>query len=375
MQIGKDLIKALKQIETEKGLPIEIIVSSLEAAMASAYKKYKNGGQVVEVHIDNASGEISIEEKYHIVEEITNPDCEWTLEQARSGGNEIIGIGDYAYVEVNPENFGRIAAQTARQVIIQRLKDAERQIILNEFADHEGDMVVGTIFKAEGDQILVRVNDRTEAFMPKEERISEEAYYPGERMKFLLLQVKKTTRGPRIIVSRTHPSLLKRLLELEIPEIAEGTVEIKNIVREAGARAKVAVRSLDMNVDPVGACVGNAGARIKSISDELGGERIDVIIWSDEAMQFVRNALSPAKVAKIEPVLEQEKSLRVFVKQDQLSLAIGKAGQNVRLAARLTGWKIDIKVLEPERLPTLQDLFDDIKKTTGESLWQDLPKD
>ncbi|MDR3165266.1 MAG: transcription termination factor NusA [Synergistaceae bacterium] len=374
MQIGKDLIKALKQIEVEKGLPTEIIVSSLEAAMASAYKKYKNGAQVVEVHIDNASGEILIEEKYHIVEEVANPDCEWTIEQARRNGNEIIDIGDYAYVEVNPENFGRIAAQTARQVIIQRLKDAERQIILNEFADHEGDMVVGTIFKAEGDYVLVRINDRTEAFLPKEERIAGEIYSPGDRKKFLLLQVKKTTRGPRIIVSRTHPSLLKRLLELEVPEIAEGTVEIKNIVREAGARAKVAVRSLDMNVDPVGACVGNAGARIKSISDELGGERIDVIIWSDETMQFVRNALSPAKVTKMEPVLEQDKSLRIYVKQDQLSLAIGKAGQNVRLAARLTGWKIDIKVIEPERLPTLQDLFDDIKKTTGESLWQDLPK-
>jgi N utilization substance protein A len=368
------LIKALKQIEVEKGLPTEIIVSSLEAAMASAYKKYKNGAQVVEVHIDNASGEILIEEKYHIVEEVANPDCEWTIEQARRNGNEIIDIGDYAYVEVNPENFGRIAAQTARQVIIQRLKDAERQIILNEFADHEGDMVVGTIFKAEGDYVLVRINDRTEAFLPKEERIAGEIYSPGDRKKFLLLQVKKTTRGPRIIVSRTHPSLLKRLLELEVPEIAEGTVEIKNIVREAGARAKVAVRSLDMNVDPVGACVGNAGARIKSISDELGGERIDVIIWSDETMQFVRNALSPAKVTKMEPVLEQDKSLRIYVKQDQLSLAIGKAGQNVRLAARLTGWKIDIKVIEPERLPTLQDLFDDIKKTTGESLWQDLPK-
>jgi N utilization substance protein A len=375
LQIGKDLIKALKQIEVEKGLPAEIIISSLEAAMASAYKKYKNGGQVVEVHINNASGEILIEEKYHIVEEVTNPDCEWTLEQARENGNEMIETGAYAYVEVNPENFGRIAAQTARQVIIQRLKDAERQIILNEFADHEGDMVVGTIFKAEGDQILVRLNDRTEAYLPKEERITGETHSPGERKKFLLLQVKKTTRGPRIIVSRTHPSLLKRLLELEVPEIAEGTVEIKNIVREAGARAKVAVRSLDMNVDPVGACVGEAGKRIKSISDELGGERIDVIIWNDEAMQFVRNALSPAKVTRIEPVLEQDKSLRVFVKQDQLSLAIGKAGQNVRLAARLTGWKIDRKVIEPERLPTLQDLFDDIKKTTGESLWQDLPKD
>ena len=375
MQLGKDFIKALKQIETEKGLPMDIIASSLEAAMASAYKKYKNGNQVVEVHLDLSSGEITLAEKYGIVEEVTNPDSELTLIQAKEQGFGDLEVGDFAYVEINPENFGRIAAQTARQVIIQRLKDAERQIIFNEFADHIGDMVLGSIFKAEGDQILVRVNDRTDALMPKEERISSEAYLPGERKKFLLLDVRKTTRGPRIIVSRTHPGLLKRLMELEVPEISEGTVEIKSIVREAGARAKVAVRSLDMNVDPVGACVGNGGARIKSISDELGGERIDVIIWNDDPMQFARNALSPARVAKIEPVLEQEHALRVFVRQDQLSLAIGKAGQNVRLAARLTGWKIDIKVIEPERLPTLHDLFDDIIKSTGESLWEDLPEE
>ncbi|MDR2780782.1 MAG: transcription termination factor NusA [Synergistaceae bacterium] len=375
MQLGKDFIKAFKQIEAEKGLPIEIITSSLEAAMASAYKKYKSGNHVVEVHINLTNGEISLAEKYHIVDEVAAADSEWTLEQAREEGFGDVETGDYVYVEVNPEHFGRIAAQTARQVIIQRLKDAERQIIFNEFADHIGDMVLGTIFKTEGDQILVRVNDRTDALLPREERMSGEPYPPGERKKFLLLDVRKTTRGPRIIVSRTHPGLLKRLLELEVPEISEGTVEIKSIVREAGARAKVAVRSLDMNVDPVGACVGNGGARIKSISDELGGERIDVIIWNDDAMQFVRNALSPAKTAKIEPILEQEHSLRVYVRQDQLSLAIGKAGQNVRLAARLTGWKIDIKVIEPERLPTLHDLFEDIIKNTGESLWEDLPKD
>jgi N utilization substance protein A len=374
MQLGKDFIKALKQIETEKGLPIEIIASSLEAAMASDYKKYKNGNHVVEVHINLTNGEISLAEKYSIVDEVASADSEWTPKQARDSGYGDLEVGDFAYVEVNPENFGRIAAQTARQVIIQRLKDAERQIIFNEFADHIGDMVLGSIFKAEGDQVLVRINDRTDALLPKEERISSEEYSPGERKKFLLLDVRKTTRGPRIIVSRTHPGLLKKLLELEVPEISEGTVEIKSIVREAGARAKVAVRSLDMNVDPVGACVGNGGARIKSISDELGGERIDVIIWNDDEVQFVRNALSPAKVTKIEPVLEQEHSLRVYVRQDQLSLAIGKAGQNVRLAARLTGWKIDIKVIEPERLPTLHDLFDDIIKNTGESLWEDLPK-
>lgn len=374
MQLGKDFVKALRQIETEKGLPVEIIASSLEAAMVSAYKKYKNGNHDVEVHVNIATGEIALCELYRIVETVENADAEWTLAQAKKHGYKDLEIGDIVHIEVLPENFGRIAAQTARQVIIQRLKDAERQIIFDEFADHIGDLVVGTIFKAEGDQILVRVNDRTDALLPREERISTEQYLPGERKKFLLLDVRKTTRGPRIVVSRTHPSLLKRLLELEVPEIAEGTVEIRSIVREAGTRAKIAVASLDINVDPVGACVGNGGTRIKSISEELGGERIDVIIWNNDPMQFVRNSLSPAKVAKIEPVLEQEHALRVYVRQDQLSLAIGKAGQNVRLAARLTGWKIDIKVIEPERLPTMQDLFEDIIKESGESLWEDLPK-
>ncbi len=374
MQLGKDFARALKQIEAEKGLPADIIASSLEAAMVSAYKKYKNGNQDVEVHVNMTSGEIVLCELYHIVEEAANPDAEWTQEQAARLGYKDLEIGDVVHVEMLPENFGRIAAQTARQVIIQRLKDAERQVIFDEFADHIGDLVVGTIFKAEGDQILVRVNDRTDALLPREERISSEKYLPGERKKFLLLDVRKTTRGPRIVVSRTHPGLLKRLLELEVPEIHEGTVEIRAIVREAGTRAKIAVASLDVNVDPVGACVGNAGARIKSISEELGGERIDVIVWSNDPVQFVRNALSPAKVTKVEPVLEQEHSLRVYVRQDQLSLAIGKAGQNVRLAARLTGWKIDIKVIEPERLPTMQDLFEDIIKVSGDGLWEDLPK-
>jgi N utilization substance protein A len=199
--------------------------------------------------------------------------------------------------------------------------------------------------------------------LPREERINGETYELGSRMKFYLLDVRQTTRGPRIVVSRTHPGLLRRLMELEIPEIRDGVVEIHGIVREAGARAKVAVTTLDPNVDPVGACVGNGGSRIKTISNELNGEKIDVVIWSDDPLQYIRNTLSPAKVVRVEPVLEQEKSAKVFARPDQLSLAIGKAGQNVRLAARLTGWKVDINPLEaPEKdsMPTLQDLFEDI---------------
>nr|HPR90589.1 transcription termination factor NusA [Synergistaceae bacterium] len=215
------------------------------------------------------------------------------------------------------------------------------------------------------DQVLIRLNDRTEAILPREERIVSEKYIPGERMKLYLLDVRQTTRGPRIVVSRTHPGLLRKLLELEVPEIREGVIDIKNIVREAGARAKIAVQTLDVNVDPVGACVGNNGARIKSISKELCGEKVDVIVWSSDPLQYVRNALSPAKIVKIEPILEQEKAVTVYARPDQLSLAIGKAGQNVRLAARLTGWKIDINALEPERMPTLHDIFQDIIEEEG----------
>ena len=374
MQLGRDFIRALRQIESEKGLSEEVISASLEAALVSAYKKFKGGNQTVEVFIDFENGEISLCEVRQVVETIENPDQEITLPEAASMGFQDVEQGDVIRIEVFPENFGRIAAQTARQVIIQRLKDAERQVIFEEFADRIGDLVNGSIFKTEGDQILVRVNERTEAILPREERIVGESYRPGDRLKFFLLDVRQTTRGPRIVVSRTHPGLLRRLLELEVPEIQEGTIEIRNIVREAGARAKVAVASLDANVDPVGACVGSRGSRIKSISGELGGERIDVIVWNSDPLTYVRNALSPAKIAKIEPVLEQEKALRVFVRPDQLSLSIGKAGQNVRLAARVTGWKIDIKVLEPERLPTLKDLFEDIITETGDSLWEDRKK-
>jgi N utilization substance protein A len=376
MQLGRDFARALIQIEQDKGLSSEIIIASLEAALVSAYRKHKGGNQNVEVILDKDLGEITIYEVREVVDEVTLEDTEITPADAASLGYEGLAAGDLLRVEVQPENFGRIAAQTARQVIIQRLKDAERQIIFEEFSDRIGDLVNGVIFKSEGDQALVRLNDRTEAILPREERIIGEKYEMGTRMKFYLLDVRRTTRGPRIVVSRTHPGLLRRLLEMEVPEIQEGTVEIRGIVREAGARAKVAVASLDANVDPIGACVGNNGARIRSVSDELGGERIDIILWNNDSLQYIRNSLSPAKVVRVEPVLEQDRSVRAFVRPDQLSLAIGKAGQNVRLAARLTGWKIDIKVLEPERLPTLQDLFEDIiVKGSDEEPWETPPKE
>jgi N utilization substance protein A len=295
-----------------------------------------------------------------IVDEVVNPDQEMTAEEALREGISGAVVGSTVSIEKYPENFGRIAAQTARQVIIQRLKDAERQIVFEEFAGRVGEMIQGVIFKSENDQVLVRLNERSDAILPKEERIPGERYIPGERMKFFLLDVRQTTKGPRIIVSRTHPGLLRKLLELEVPEIASGVIEIKTIVREGGVRAKTAVVALDGNVDPVGACVGYLGARIKAISRELAGEKVDIIIWNADPLVYVKNSLSPAKISKVEPVLDQERTASVYVMPDQLSLAIGKSGQNVRLAARLTGWKIDINQLEVERMPTLSDIFIDV---------------
>ncbi|NLL37227.1 MAG: transcription termination/antitermination protein NusA [Fretibacterium sp.] len=360
MQLGRDFVRALNQISRERNLSSELIISSLEAALVSAYRKHQSGNQEVEVKIDSETGDVLIHELRTVVETIESPDTEISLKDAKKLGYADSVIGDVIGIEQDPSDFGRIAAQTARQVIIQRLKDAERQVIFEEFADKIGEMMTGVIFKSENDQVLVRISERTEAILPRKERIEGERYELGDTMRFFVLDVKQTTRGPRIVVSRTHPGLLRKLMELEIPEIADGVIEIKNIVREGGARAKVALTTLDPNVDPVGASVGNAGARIKAVSQELSGEKIDVILWNSDPLIYIRNALSPAKVAKVEPVLEQEHAVQVYVYPDQLSLAIGKAGQNVRLAARLTGWKIDINPLEVDRMPTLQDIFHDI---------------
>lgn len=388
MQLGEDFPAVLKQIEETTGITEQVIVSSIEAAMLSAYKKFKSGGHQIEVHVDAQKSELLIYEVYSVVETVANRDAQITVEEAnvrcaeaekrmqdclaskkRHDQAELEertaeayrnkSVGDTIKVEVWPKNFGRIAAQTARQVIIQKLKDAERQIVYEQFANKIGNIVTGTIVRQEGEQVLVRLNDKTEAIMPKEERVSGEKYLPDVRMRFYLLEVRQTSRGPRIVVSRSHPNLLRRLLEVEIPEIHEGVVEIRGLVREAGSRSKVAVATLDVNVEPVGACLGKQGSRIKAVSTELSGERVDIVPFNHDALKYIVGAISPAKAVKIEPVLDADKSAIVYVRSDQLSLAIGKAGQNVRLAARLTGWKIDIKVKDAEQMPTMKDLFID----------------
>ncbi|MCL1875715.1 MAG: transcription termination factor NusA [Synergistaceae bacterium] len=366
MQLGRDFVRIVTQLTKERGLPPELIRSSFEAALISAYKKYRGGEQEAEIIVDIENGSISVFETRKIVKLVAHPDLEMTAADAVNAGvpaKPKPKLGEIVKIPKNPEDFGRIAAQTARQVIIQRLKDAERQIVFEEFANRIGEMVSGVIVKSENDHVVVRLSERSEGILPREERISREKYIVGERMKFFLLDVRQTTKGPRIIVSRTHPGLLRKILELEVPEIKDGIIEIKNIVREDEGRAKVAVYSLDPNVDPVGACVGNQGARIKGISKELMGEKIDVIVWSNDPFVYIKNALSPAKISKIDPALDQDKAVLVLVHPDQLSLAIGKSGQNVRLAARLTGWKIDISAVEIDRMPTLYDIFHDINIT------------
>lgn len=350
MDLGKEFISAIQQMVRDRNLSEDVVISSLEAALGSAYRKYRESEADPEVFINRETGAVDFFEVKHVVEEVKEAG-DITLLQAKEQGWTDVEIGDVLRVPVyvHPEKFGRIAAQTARQVIIQRLKDAEREVVFNQFSEKIGDLVIGEIFKAENDQIFVKMSERSEALLLKEERMPGEAYEPGTTMRFYLLDVRQTNRGPRIVVSRTHPGLLRRLMELAVPEIADGSVEIMGIVREAGARAKIAVRATKPEIDPQGACIGAAGARIKSVSNELRGEKIDIVIYSDDPLEYIKNALSPAKPIKVELVDGTERAAKVYVPADQLSLAIGKTGQNVRLAARLVGWRVDILPVGEEK--------------------------
>lgn len=338
--MSSELIQALNEIEKERGIPKQVLVEAIESALKTAYKKNFGSNQNVEVEMVPTTGEFKVFARKQVVSEVEDERTQISLEDARKI-NEACEIGEELDIEVTPANFGRIAAQTAKQVVIQRLREAERDIIYNEFSNREGEIVTGTVQRNEQKIVILNLGP-TEAIMLPQDQMPNENYEPGQRIKAYIYEVKKTAKGPQIYVSRSHNNFLKRLFELEVPEIFEGLVEIKSIAREAGYRSKIAVYSRDEKIDPVGACVGPRGTRVQNIVRELNNEKIDIIKWNFDMATYIANALSPAKVLMVD-VNEAEKSSRVIVPDNQLSLAIGKEGQNARLAAKLTGWKIDIK--------------------------------
>jgi N utilization substance protein A len=336
-----ELLRALEQLEEERGISKDVIIEAIEAALLSAYKKnFGSTAQNMRIEMDRATGEMRAYQVRTVVEHVEDPTTQIALAQVREW-DPSAQVGDMVEVEVTPKDFGRIAAQTAKQVVVQRLREAERELVYKEFRDREGDIVTGIVQRIERKNVYLDLG-RIEAVLPPPEQIPRESYRQGERVKAYVVEVRQGTRGPQIVVSRTHPGLLKRLFELEVPEVYEGIVELKAIAREAGTRSKVAVASRDRNVDAVGACVGPKGSRVQAIVDELRGEKIDIVAWSPDAAQFVAAALSPAKVVRVE-IQEPTKTALVVVPDHQLSLAIGREGQNARLAAKLTGWRIDIK--------------------------------
>jgi N utilization substance protein A len=316
--LNQEWLDALRQIEREKGIDAETIIQAIEAALLSAYKKNYTTEEEARVEVNRETGSI------HVYAEMED-------EESGEAGEE----------EVTPSNFGRIAAQTAKQVILQRIREAERDLMFEEYREKAGDIVTGIVQQSDQRYTLVDLG-KVEALLPVSEQMMGERPRHGMRIKVYIVEVRKTSKGPQILVSRTHPGLLKRLFELEVPEIAEGYVEIKAVAREPGHRSKIAVVSHDRNIDPVGACVGARGSRVRMVVNELRGEKVDIIPWSEDPQDFVSNALSPAKVKEVHVYPEEELS-EVIVPDSQLSLAIGKEGQNARLAAKLTGWRVDIK--------------------------------
>jgi N utilization substance protein A len=340
-----EFLIAVTQLAAERNLPQDMVVSAVEAALASAYRKDNaSGGQSnVRVHLDSGTGEVEVYQVKTIVEEVTNDLAELTLSEAKKlRKGQVLQVGDVLEFEMEPQAAGRIAAQTAKQVVIQRLREAERELVYAEFAEKEGEVFTATVQRGYGGMVTMDLNGRATAVLPPVEQAPMERYRTGMKMKVMILEVNRTQRGPEIVVSRTHPDLLRRLFEMEVPEIYNGIVEIRGVAREPGSRSKVAVFAKQDGVDPVGACVGLRGIRIQNIVNELQGEKIDVIQWSRDMSVFVSHALSPAQPLRVE-LDEEEQATVVIVPDRQLSLAIGREGQNARLAAKLTNWKIDIK--------------------------------
>lgn len=355
--MSSDLVEAITALEKDKGISKEVLLEALEAALISAYKRNFDQAQNVRVDINEGLGQIKVYARKEVVESVENENLQMSLEQAKNL-NSHYQLGDTVEIEVTPRNFGRIAAQTAKQVVTQRVREAERGVIFSEFIDREDDIMTGIVQRLDHRFIYVDLG-RVEALLPQSEQMPNETYRPHDRIKVYITKVENAKKGPMITVSRTHPGLLKRLFELEVPEIYDGTVEIKSISREAGDRSKIAVHAEDPAIDAVGACVGQKGARVQTIVNELKGEKIDIVRWSEDPVTYVANALSPSKVVRV-IVHEEEKATTVIVPDYQLSLAIGKKGQNARLAAKLTGWKIDIKSeSEAEEAGLLDDFSDE----------------
>ena len=351
-----DFMMAINQVCHERQLPLDIVLEAVEVALISAYKRNYLGHHSVTAQIDQKSGDPLVFIEKVIVEEVSDDKNEVLLKQARAL-NPHAQIGGLVSIESTPANFGRIAAQTAKQVILQRIREAERDALYNTYAEREGEIVNGTVHKIDPHQVTLSLG-KVEAYLPRSEQIPTERYSEGQRLRAYVSSVAKSSRGPQIIVSRTHRNMLRRLLEVEVPEIYNGTVEIKSIAREAGYRSKVAVAALQEGVDPVGSCVGMRGTRIQSIVNELNGEKIDVVQWNPDLSYFIANSLSPAKVMNVVLHDERGKTAGVVVPDKQLSLAIGKEGQNARLAAKLTGWRIDIKSASEAVAETIQRVKD-----------------
>ncbi|HEY4390522.1 MAG TPA: transcription termination factor NusA [Paenibacillus sp.] len=338
--MSMDFIEALNDLEREKGISKDILFEAIEAALISSYKRNFNTAQNVRVDMNRHTGSIKVFARKLIVEEVLDPRTEISLHSSREI-NPSFQLDDVAEIEVTPRDFGRIAAQTAKQVVTQRIREAERGLIYNAFVEKEEDIVTGIVQRQDLRNVYVDLG-KIEAHLPLNELMPGEKFKHGDRIKAYITKVENTTKGPQILLSRTHPGLLKRLFELEVPEIFDGVVEIRSVAREAGFRSKIAVYSRNNEVDPVGSCVGPKGTRVQTIVTELHGEKIDIVRYSDNIDEYVANALSPSKVLEVQ-VFEAEKMARVIVPDYQLSLAIGIKGQNARLAAKLTGWKIDIK--------------------------------
>lgn len=379
IKIGTALFEATEQLEREKGISKEVIISSLCDALVAAYKKHIKVKEApnVEAILDETTGEIGVFRTKLVVETVEDENVEISLADAKEIDDEV-ELEDEVKIEVTPENFGRIAAQSAKQVITQRIREAERKLVLDEFMDKKGTLTTGIIQRVENRNVFVNIG-KTDAILPFKEQIPGEYYKPGNRLRVFVLNVKETNRLPQVIVSHAHAEIVRELFELEVPEIEDGIVEIKSIAREAGFRTKLAVHSNDPEIDSVGACIGPRGSRIQTIVGELKNEKIDIVRWSEDPVEYIVNALSPARIISVDILADDEisKEALVVVPDDQLSLAIGREGQNVRLAHKLTGWKIDIKSAsqaeQAEAARSYEEPVDVVEESVDAAIEEEIP--